>query len=178
MKNVEEVQCRPIPENVTDLSGSRWGKLTVLGFVRFSQQEWAAKCDCGQLVIAPANSIKKLKHCGCGKIISQSNVETTREQISRRLGVMKSNARSKGYSEPNFDIEIALEALSDPNVCCGICGDTKNGLVIDHCHDSGFFRGILCANCNAAIGLLQDSPLLIWEAYRYVSRNGPNLVTI
>lgn len=51
--------------------------------------------------------------------------------------------------------------------CCEICGREEN-LAIDHCHDSGKVRGLLCRQCNSAIGLLQDDPLLLEAARRYV----------
>ena len=46
---------------------------------------------------------------------------------------------------------------------CKICskpqigGVTLDRLVVDHCHDTGKVRGLLCANCNAGIGSLGDS---------------------
>jgi hypothetical protein len=39
---------------------------------------------------------------------------------------------------------------------CAVCGGTDR-LVIDHCHESGKLRGVLCNNCNLALGLVRDS---------------------
>lgn len=43
-------------------------------------------------------------------------------------------------------------------------------LVVDHCHASGRIRGLLCPNCNTAVGMLQESPELIRAALSYVER--------
>lgn len=41
---------------------------------------------------------------------------------------------------------------------CQICNDdlTDKRAVVDHCHDTGTVRGILCYPCNTAIGFLKD----------------------
>ena len=39
---------------------------------------------------------------------------------------------------------------------CGVLDSGKRRLHIDHDHDTGKFRGMLCGNCNSAIGLLGD----------------------
>jgi hypothetical protein len=63
------------------------------------------------------------------------------------------------------DFGISLDAynklcLSQDN-CCGICGCHQNMLVkklaVDHDHNTGRVRGVLCSTCNLALGLLGDS---------------------
>lgn len=39
---------------------------------------------------------------------------------------------------------------------CTVCGSTDR-LHLDHDHDSGIVRGVLCQNCNFALGRLGDS---------------------
>ncbi len=48
-----------------------------------------------------------------------------------------------------------LEAMQDGK--CGSCGSTET-LVVDHNHNTGQVRGILCQNCNLALGQLHDDP--------------------
>ncbi len=40
---------------------------------------------------------------------------------------------------------------------------------IDHCHDTGRVRGLLCHKCNAGIGFLQHSPKILVDAIIYLS---------
>jgi len=46
---------------------------------------------------------------------------------------------------------------------CGICGCdfTKSKKCLDHCHDTGAYRGALCLQCNAALGKLGDDLTLV-----------------
>jgi len=68
------------------------------------------------------------------------------------------------------DYKVALEKC---NNCCQICKrrkeDHKKGLVVDHNHQTGYFRGILCAFCNTAIGYLKEDPDIIKQAADYVA---------
>jgi hypothetical protein len=61
---------------------------------------------------------------------------------------------------------------------CGIChkeetleGSTFN---VDHDHETGIIRGILCGPCNRGIGLLQDSPEVIGRAWAYL-KSAPSI---
>lgn len=56
---------------------------------------------------------------------------------------------------------------------CAICGERppKRKLAIDHCHRSGKVRGLLCSNCNSALGLLRDSYQIAASAAKYLKRN-------
>ena len=56
---------------------------------------------------------------------------------------------------------------------CQCCGKNKKefvkGLSIDHCHKSGEVRGMLCTNCNTAIGLFDDNPDIMRKAIGYLN---------
>ena len=55
---------------------------------------------------------------------------------------------------------------------CLICRSTtgQRRLHIDHNHRTGAIRGLLCGECNRAIGLFKDSPLSLRRAIRYLSK--------
>lgn len=62
---------------------------------------------------------------------------------------------------------------------CAICEQpewVKHGksgkiapLAVDHCHDTGRVRGLLCFSCNVALGKFKDSPELLKKALDYVT---------
>ena len=58
---------------------------------------------------------------------------------------------------------------------CAICGgpsDPKQGFKVDHDHETGHVRGLLCSNCNFGIGHFRDDPEVIARAIAYVRRGG------
>lgn len=69
---------------------------------------------------------------------------------------------------------------------CKVCGcegtplgNGKVGLVLDHCHATGVPRALLCGPCNAALGLLGESPARIAALHRYaLSWAQPALVAV
>lgn len=44
----------------------------------------------------------------------------------------------------------------------------KRKLAVDHCHETGRVRGLLCTNCNKGIGHFKDSTELLENAIRYL----------
>jgi len=59
---------------------------------------------------------------------------------------------------------------------CPICGqplDLQNphNVNVDHDHLTGKVRGILCRNCNLAIGFLRDNPEYAKRASEYLERD-------
>lgn len=53
-----------------------------------------------------------------------------------------------------------LELKLKQNNCCAICKEPEKEdkcLYIDHCHKTGKIRGLLCSQCNCALGNLKDN---------------------
>lgn len=54
---------------------------------------------------------------------------------------------------------------------CAICrqvDSTGKRLAVDHCHNSGKLRGLLCGSCNYAIGTMQDDSFKLRKAADYL----------
>lgn len=54
-------------------------------------------------------------------------------------------------------------------ICAGVNDDGRN-LHIDHDHATGAVRGLLCGNCNTAIGLLGEDIARITASIAYLTR--------
>lgn len=80
--------------------------------------------------------------------------------------------RAWRYQGIDFTVEEYDYMLARQGGGCAICGKTKNKsgrrLAVDHCHNTGRVRGILCNGCNVAIGKLNDDPDLVALALAYL----------
>ena len=52
---------------------------------------------------------------------------------------------------------------------CQACGSTDRKLCIDHDHKTMEARGLLCHNCNTALGLLNDNPTILLNLVNYLN---------
>lgn len=69
--------------------------------------------------------------------------------------------------------EIYKKLLHDQWGLCAICKDRlQEGQFthIDHCHDTGKIRGLLCIKCNTALGKFKDDTKLLKAAIAYLER--------
>lgn len=61
------------------------------------------------------------------------------------------------------------------NGCCAICEKSqeqcKYRLHVDHNHDSNIIRGLLCNDCNCALGLFKEQPLILQKAILYLEKS-------
>lgn len=56
---------------------------------------------------------------------------------------------------------------------CLICkDDITEKSHVDHNHDTGSVRGLLCGSCNRALGYLKDNPNIVLNAYQYLIEKG------
>lgn len=54
---------------------------------------------------------------------------------------------------------------------CKICSKTDCKLLVDHCHTTNIIRGLLCHNCNVALGHLRDKPGVIGRCIEYLQES-------
>lgn len=71
---------------------------------------------------------------------------------------------------PVSTINEARKYLSEKqNGMCAICKKEPPTLALDHCHDTGTIRGMLCFGCNVGLGHFQDNVEYLKNAIDYLS---------
>lgn len=85
-----------------------------------------------------------------------------------RLASKKNRLRTRyGLTLEEFDARLLAQGGG-----CAICGIKKNQLArdfhVDHNHETGQVRGLLCFACNTGIGKLGDDPDLLEAAAAYL----------
>lgn len=63
------------------------------------------------------------------------------------------------------------EIESNQKYKCFICQTMfpPSKLQIDHCHETGIARGLLCRNCNLGLGLFKDNKKILGRAIFYLN---------
>ncbi len=56
--------------------------------------------------------------------------------------------------------------------CCGGVNENGKNLSVDHDHDTGVIRGLLCNTCNVAIGYAGDSAAALLKMAQYILERG------
>lgn len=79
-----------------------------------------------------------------------------------------------------FHYGLTLQEYSDMleacNGRCEVCGDLpahKGGLHIDHNHETGVVRGMLCFHCNSALGQVREDVERLRALIAYIERHEP-----
>jgi hypothetical protein len=75
--------------------------------------------------------------------------------------------RQRDYGLTPEQYTIMLDSHGGVCAICKKSGGAK-GLVVDHCHETGVVRGLLCVKCNTGIGLLCDDPARLTAAAKYI----------
>lgn len=74
--------------------------------------------------------------------------------------------RSKfGITEADYQTMAAAQGY-----VCAICEGAEHGasLAVDHCHETGVIRGLLCRGCNVSLGCFRDSEAILLRAIEYL----------
>lgn len=89
---------------------------------------------------------------------------------------LQSGWRNKGimyktgipFTLEHFSLELQ-KCASKCSICDSDGSDHKKGLVVDHDHGTGLFRGILCAKCNTGLSCFKESGRLLSSASNYLA---------
>lgn len=82
--------------------------------------------------------------------------------------IIKQRERALGVTDADY-----WELYRKQNGKCGICNrrlysKRYKAFSVDHDHKTGRIRGLLCHNCNRALGMLQDNPAALRRAAEWV----------
>lgn len=105
-------------------------------------------------------------------------------QIKRAQEHQKKNPDQKRHwylmSKYNMSLEEFRALEKEQDFRCASCGDKESVVVatsqkvrnlhVDHCHETGINRGLLCTRCNLALGYLLDDPEKIQSLLSYIKR--------
>ena len=85
------------------------------------------------------------------------------------------NARKTQLAKYGLTLEDYDEMFAAQNGLCAVCGKPPNGngpskdnLAVDHDHETGEVRGLVCDRCNLGLGHFFDDPDLLIAAAVYL----------
>jgi hypothetical protein len=101
-----------------------------------------------------------------------------------RRSYKMSHAQQRHFSLKRYygmSLEIYNLMLKSQNGVCAICKGnetyipkghgTPKPLSVDHNHDTGAIRGLLCSNCNYIIGHCKENPEILLAAIKYLEKH-------
>lgn len=111
----------------------------------------------------------------CGKIKPLKDYHKMQSGLLGRKASCKICVRHKaqqsryGITEQQYN-----ELLKSQNNSCALCSTQEPGgkgcFHIDHDHQTGEVRGLLCHQCNTGLGLFKDNPDTLQKAIHYLNR--------
>ncbi|WP_434588155.1 endonuclease VII domain-containing protein [Streptomyces sp. A5-4] len=137
----------------------------------------------GRAVRAKVPVPRGSKRCPqCGEIKAHSEWElnsTTPDGYASYCKVGRAGRNQQSYFKRKYGITMAErdDMISSQMGICSICLSAP-AVHVDHCHTTGSVQGVLCFNCNSAIGKLRDDPDTLRRAAAYLEGNAwkPTLV--
>jgi hypothetical protein len=110
------------------------------------------------------NKDGKRSYCKC----CQKNYHKTRKKKTKS-GYSRDRHYKRTYG---ITLEQYQSMFYEQNGKCAICKKSSDKrLVVDHSHETGKVRGLLCSNCNTALGLLKEKEENFLQAILYLKQH-------
>lgn len=183
------------PTRIMNLAGHKFGLYTAIKMhherSKYGAVRWECLCACGNTKIVRANHLREgiVSNCGC-----VSRDKTLAKKKHRLTAPRECNMCHKSKAPSEFGSWRGLkcshclhlrraygitsqyyeELLEKQDELCGICNrallPSRNNRHIDHCHDKGFVRGILCPSCNHFVGMAENDQFILHSAIKYLQK--------
>ncbi len=110
---------------------------------------------------------KTCKECCSKRSRECEEIRAGGDETMRLRQISKKSTKHRLRVKYGMSLDEMHSMLTDQNFKCKICeypiseyvgrgGDRNSVACVDHNHETGVVRGILCHRCNAALGLLRD----------------------
>ncbi len=111
--------------------------------------------------------------------------DNNKEKLAKkkRLATIKNPEKEKNKLLKRFygiNLEQYQKMMIEQNNKCKICGNSETKishfsgkiqhLSVDHCHETGRIRGLLCQACNQGLGHFKDNITLFEKAINYLKK--------
>lgn len=110
---------------------------------------------------------KRKKYYEENKEAYKANVRRNYKENKDRISISRA-CRRRGITVEQYKILFEKQ-----KGVCAVCKNRNNkkNLSIDHCHVTNKVRGLLCDNCNTALGLFKEDPCRMQEALIYLNKH-------
>lgn len=102
-----------------------------------------------------------------------ASAEATRRWVAKnpeKVRATKAKNRLKNYGVTAC--QFTAQRIEQMDRCVLCSNDISDDPVVDHCHETGAVRGLLCRHCNFALGHVKDDVNVLANAISYLETGG------
>ena len=93
----------------------------------------------------------------------KNKLKTENKRLKIRYGITLEDYQNL------YNKQLGLcKICNNPEIVRILKGRQIRSLAVDHCHDTGKVRGLLCYKCNVGLGSFNDDPKLLIRAINYL----------
>ncbi|QTD90794.1 endonuclease VII domain-containing protein [Burkholderia anthina] len=119
----------------------------------------------------------RCKECRKAEVNAWRTKNRDAYNASERRKYLESPAKWERHLKSKYGItaQAYMQLLEQQGGACAICTrsvvDLGETLAVDHDHETGAVRGLLCAMCNRMLGCARDAPDVLRSGAAYLERN-------